>query len=155
MGRYFINRWRYNRDTDSQHMQTLRQDLQPQRRFSTLPWLFIRYPKRKEDLTSASLREGGGFCKAKDGGSPRSRRKPNKALHTLTPSTTPWSPSLAEGGTKEESRNIRIFSLYTCSHFFFCRYIHFRAIYSRKMNSICFRYAQARYIVATCQFDMR
>ncbi len=37
-------------------------------------------------------------------------------------------------------------SFYSCSCFFFCRYIHFREICSRKMNSICSRFARTRYI---------
>ena len=49
---------------------------------------------------------------------------------------------------QKESKNIRIFSLYSCSYFFFCRYVNF-------VDSICFRYAQARYIAATRPFDMR
>ena len=43
--------------------------------------------------------------------------------------------------TNRKSKNRRIFSSYSCSCFSFCRYIHFREICSRKMNSICFRYA--------------
>ena len=43
--------------------------------------------------------------------------------------------------TNRKSKNRRIFSSYSCSCFSFCRYIHFREICSRKMNSICSRYA--------------
>ena len=46
-------------------------------------------------------------------------------------------------------------TFYSCSVFSFCRYIHFREICSRKMNSICSRFARTRYIVASRQFDMR
>ena len=41
----------------------------------------------------------------------------------------------------EKSKSTRRKSLYSCSCFSLCRYIHFREICSRKMNSICSRYA--------------
>ena len=47
-------------------------------------------------------------------------------------------------GTPTQAERARVKgnqSFYSCSCFFFCRYIHFREICSRKMNSICFHYA--------------
>ena len=38
--------------------------------------------------------------------------------------------------------------------FLFCRYIHFREHISRKMNSICSRFARTRYAFATLKLDI-
>ena len=59
----------------------------------------------------------------------------------LTSQTQTWAkpkPLYKQKRARIRGENTSVLAL-----FFFCRYIHFREICSRKMNSICFRYCSS------------
>ena len=73
---------------------------------------------------------------------------PVKRKYGLSPNPNTWTPKahcirFGEPLYKQKRARIKGYNkaFYSCSVFSFCRYIHFREICSRKMNSICFHYA--------------